>query len=620
MNKNTEKIKEIFNTADKLIEDRPELLSMDVDSIFDELDDGTSEMRSVRWGVMTRAKMREIESFAISNLIDFLLTVNEWDLLREYVGYILQSEYNISLINLLIEASKKDVTNEICPFVIPSLEYEKVCSVDKLDDILCIIRIIGNEWRKDRFIRKYAVLVVEQNQEKSILERFLMGYSDELEKLVAQIGRELFTKRYTDAKKWLDIYFGEKTNHCLLMGLNFLYNSLFYDSNIFEEYYSILEKELSNNVVYWKKIIPIYIQYLLSNDERVYKQQVKDKLIEIKNGSIEEKRICVLAIKYDVRSFQDCADIMNSIISVSFEKDKQILDSIDAYIEALFERDACDALSKLYQLYDINSYKDGDGFLDILSQTCALMKQKQSEILKIWWQKFLYGNVSEFNLSIEIFSKTISINNVDEFLESIEPSREELLSFLEGVCLFTIEDKKIAKLTYIIASHIKDKDFFYKYCLDNIYRNYAGLLLEFAEKYYSCEDEFKVDLARKLKTYYENIKEKINMGYIDKDFIPSADRQAIYRKSQIERNQKINKKAEENSFFANLFPSKKMKYGKRIAFIQTLQKGEKNYSVSEYMQHTVSAELPKYYINNPIEYINMRLEYLDRRRDNETDN
>ena len=72
MNKNTEKIKEIFNTADKLIEDRPELLSMDVDSIFDELDDGTSEMRSVRWGVMTRAKMREIESFAISNLIDFL--------------------------------------------------------------------------------------------------------------------------------------------------------------------------------------------------------------------------------------------------------------------------------------------------------------------------------------------------------------------------------------------------------------------------------------------------------------------------------------------------------------------------------------------------------------------
>ena len=35
---------------------------------------------------------------------------------------------------------------------------------------------------------------------------------EEREKLVAQIGRELFTKRYTDAKKWLDIYFAYATS------------------------------------------------------------------------------------------------------------------------------------------------------------------------------------------------------------------------------------------------------------------------------------------------------------------------------------------------------------------------------------------------------------------------
>lgn len=618
--KEIEKIKEIFKAADQIIKDRPEILSMDIDEIFDELDDGTREMKSVRWGVMTRVKMCEIDSFEIDNLIDFLLTIKEWDLLREYVGYVLQNEYSISLINLLIEASKKEVTNEIYPVVIPSLEYEKLCLSDKLDDILRIIRTIDDEWRKDQFARKYAVLVVEQNKEKSILERFLTNYSKELEKLVAQIGRGLFTKRYSDAKKWLDIYISEKTHHCQLMGLNFLYNSLFYNSNVFEEYYLVLEKEFSNIGVYWQKLIPIYIQYLLSNDEKVYKQNVKNKLLEIKNGSTEEKRICVQAIKYDVRNFQDCADIMNSIISVSFEKDKQILDSVDYYLEELFNRDSCNALKKLYQLYKINRYKDGDDFLGMLSQTCIMISQKQNEILKIWWSNLLYGNVSEFHLSIEMFSKIISLNIVDEFLKSIEPSRDELLSFLEGICLFTIEDKKIAKLTYIIASYVKDKEFFFEYCLDNIYINYAGVLLEFAEQYYNCEDEFKADLARKLKSYYEDNKEKINLGYIDKDFIPPADRQAIYRKSQIEQNQKINKMAEERSFFASLFPSRKMKYGKRFAFIQILQRGEKNYNVSEYVQHSVSAELPKYYINNPIEYINMRLEYLDRRRSNETNN
>lgn len=620
MFRDIEKVDEILKLADEIISDRPELLTMDVDEIFDEFDDKTSEMLSIRWGIMTRAKMSEIVSYETNDLIVFLLKVNEWDLLREYVGYVLQKEYNISLITLLIEASKRGVLKEIFPFAISSLEYEKTSSIDKIDEIVTIISLISDEWKKDQFLHKYAVLVVNNNNENVIIEKFLADTSDGLEELVSHIGKELFSKRYADAKQWLDVLLGEREYRFRLIGINYLYYSLLYNIDVFEKYFLTLEKVFCADVGLWKRLIPVYIRYLLSDIGGVYKEIVKSRLLEIRNKSVEEKRILVQGIRYDIRKSSDCKEIMEYIIELSFEKDKLILDSLDYYLSDLFEESPEETLLKLYKIYEMNEYGERDGFLDTLSQTSSLMSKKQIQILKMWWRKLLYGKKSDFYLSIEMFSEIVSLKNVDILLKEIETSKEELLSFLEGICLFTIEDKKIAELTFIVASHIKDNEFFVKYCIDNIYSNYAGVLLAFAEKYVECDDEYKSDLAKKLIAYYEENKEKINMGYRDRDFIPPTDRQEVYWKMQNEQNRRINKMAEEKSFFASLFPSRKMKFGKRFAFVQTLHGGEKNYSVSEYMQHSISTEIPKFYVNNPIEYIYMRNEYLSRRTTNEIDN
>lgn len=83
------KVVEMFRMADGLISENPTLLSMSTDQIFDELDDGTDKMRHIRWGVMTRVKMRELKSFEIHDIIDFLLTIEEHNLLAEYIGFIL---------------------------------------------------------------------------------------------------------------------------------------------------------------------------------------------------------------------------------------------------------------------------------------------------------------------------------------------------------------------------------------------------------------------------------------------------------------------------------------------------------------------------------------------------
>ena len=59
-----------------------------------------------------------------------------------------------------------------------------------------------------------------------------------------------------------------------------------------------------------------------------------------------------------------------------------------------------------------------------------------------------------------------------------------------------------------------------------------------------------------------------------------------------------------------------MKYGRRIAFLQTYRKGQYNYNVSEYARNTFSAELPKCFINDPMRYAYMRADYLKERRKN----
>ena len=111
-----DKVKEMFVDADSAIKERPELLSMHIDEIFEELDE-TPEMRHIRWGIMTRAKMSEIKEYTSGNIIDFMKTITEHNLLCEYIGYVLQTEYHISLIKLLIEAYENNVHKEVLPFV-----------------------------------------------------------------------------------------------------------------------------------------------------------------------------------------------------------------------------------------------------------------------------------------------------------------------------------------------------------------------------------------------------------------------------------------------------------------------------------------------------------------------
>ena len=609
-------VKEMFNMADRIICEKPILLTMSTDQIFDELDDGTKEMIHARWGVMTRVKMKELKSLRNEDILEFLLTIKEHNLLSEYIGFILQSECGVSLLELLVESYQKGVQNQILQFVVACIEYEQNCMIDKIDDILDLIEKIEENTDKILFVNGYAALVVRKKEETPILTKYVSAYSEALECLIGRIEIELYKNQSENAEKWLDIYLNEKSEHCKLMGIDFLYRSTSWGGQAFERYFEFVETEFCENDILWENLIPAYVQYL-AGENVLYREKVKERLFRIKNGNLILKQKCIQSLEYCVKNSQSCVEVLEQIISVSYEKDEQILQALDYYFEQKFKENLDESIKSLYKVYEINQYELDEQFMELLPLTSSVLNGEKKKILNFWCDKFLYGNTSEFFLSIKIFTQILVMEDIVYLFDTKNLMKHELLSLLEGILLFTINEKKLADLVFCMAAYIKDKDFFFEYCLAHIYVNYSGTLLEKASEYTGKNDEYKLDLANRLIEYHESYKKKIQLGYMDKDFMPPIERQRIYQKTRLEQNQKINEQAEKNSVFASIFPSRKMKYGRRVAYVQTAKQGELFYQVNEYFQHKYKMELPSSFVNEPVKYGYLRIEYLRKRGKNE---
>ena len=435
---------------------------------------------------------------------------------------------------------------------------------------------------------------------------------------MVRIAAELYGKRRENADKWLDIFLNEKSEHCRLMGVEFLYRSIFLDCKSCEKYFDVLETIFCESKVLWEALIPVYARYLISGNNNLYKEIVKKRLCSIKDDDLSKKRQLMQSIGYYIRKSEDYIELIDQIISVSFEKDNQIMQQLDYYLEYKFEINADIAIKKLYEIYFINSYKFNEQFLALLPRTCSSMKQHIKNIITFWCNKFLHGKINEFSLSLDIFNHVSKLEDMIYLLNLGKLTKKEMLNILEGILLFTINEKRIADLTFVVAAYIKDKDFFFDYCRDNIYVNYSGILMETVQNYMGSNNEYQRDLADRFIEHHKFYISKIQLGYQDKDFMPSTERQRIYQELRLEQNSKITENAEKNSIFASIFPVRKMKYGKRFAFIQIVKKGEFYYKVSEYAHHTMQIELPRSFINDPIMHRHLKREYLRKRGSDET--
>ena len=607
---NMNKTKEIFSKADEILQKRPELLSISPDQIFDKYQNGPEEMISIRWGIMTRAIMSSLCSYSLKDILDFISKIDSKVsfILQEYIGYVFLAEHNVCLIELLLEAYKRKEHQLVIPYVLPCLAYDKTCHIEDINIITDIINSL-DDLTRTQFISSYVDLVIALEKEDDLLNMYKENSSEIFELLVFQLMRVI---KLDKAEKWAEILLNTKKDHCIVAGIHALQNTLFYDSSLFEKYFKLLENQYSKTIKYWECMIPVYALYLIKGNNLLCKETIVNHMMLIKEGTISEKRICINEIALRCNEAEEYVKIIDSILTSSFDKDPSILSELDFYFEVMFDKDPIKVLMQLYTMYKKNNYTMSEDVFDSLSQLAKKIRQNQDRVIEFWFDRFVHGDVNQFICSINIL-QCLSIDCIDRFLSQNIFSCDILLCFLDGVILFCINEKLIVNIIFLMAAHIKDDDLYYQYCVENVYNNYPYALSEMAKNYSENENIHIRLLAQGIIKHHESFMKKQQKGYNEKIFTPPAERQVIFDRHIDEQSKKIFEKANEGSILISLFKTRKMKYGKRIAYIQNNSKGQFQYQVNPYLTNGFSSALPIDFINNPLEYRIKRIDYLNKR-------
>ena len=188
---------------------------------------------------------------------------------------------------------------------------------------------------KSRLVIEYGSLVLKCDQEELVLEKYIDGYTETLKFLVNYLLHELYPKKEELAKKWLAIYLNEENAHCKIAGISLLSRSLDFGTEIFENYFSFLEEGMCDVPTYWENLIEAYVRYLECDNNDLYKNEVIKRLVEIKNGSIEEKRILFQELEYKIKLVEEFPELLENVLSNSFDKDIEVLKATDLYFDYL---------------------------------------------------------------------------------------------------------------------------------------------------------------------------------------------------------------------------------------------------------------------------------------------
>ena len=124
----------VFQWADEYTKKHPDILNKSTNDIFEELDDGTNEMHHLRWGVMVRARMKNMVNFSYSGIIEYLSDTDDSSLMSEYIGYALQTQYGINMVQLLIEGNDKG--KDMFPYTSANILYDEEFDINSVKSIL----------------------------------------------------------------------------------------------------------------------------------------------------------------------------------------------------------------------------------------------------------------------------------------------------------------------------------------------------------------------------------------------------------------------------------------------------------------------------------------------------
>ena len=618
MYQSTEELLSEMQKAREIIAQRSDIQDLSIEDLLNVLDDGSQEMRHYRWNIAAILYVKKLEKYTYDYLATELVAHNFSEHLCGYIMFLLQKEHNICSITLSKAALQHETFLQIFPFVQGNIRYENIIKKDNIIDFFYVMPNVPPK-KEYYFFLDFSQKIVENSLEDYTFAKLIKSKPEKARILLCHLIEQIYRKNTgngdsylstllhsTEAIYWIDV---------IVAGIMC---SLRVHVDIFEECFCILQ-EIKREEQAWEKLIPCYVEYVFCQEKNVeINRNVLDCLREIEKSSAEDILIFIRTISCQKDISTELETIRQSICKTPFEKKEEALAAMaDYYYHFRLKMDTENVLKELHNTFVINDYNIANyhGFFDSFQNLWPEYNNQQSII----WQYFisaLYDKKEEsvaFALGLFEYAITYSenIKQISELRinENSACLTIKLLSALslhyEQVCLFSFELSR-----FLLDNSPQYIDAFF----DDIYLSYPHTCQKIAKKYGSSPFCLQHEIARQTISRYQQECDDQAKWRTVPDLWPSLERQMIARSSAIQQNKKINKMAQEESVFAQLFSNHVMKYGKRSGFIKRLGHNNYAYQTSEYMSFETSMELSAIYTKAPVEWYLKRKKALEERR------
>lgn len=613
-----------------ILDERPELKLMSVDAILDELNDGTEEMIHNRWGVAAWIVVDSIKDMKFNVLVEHLASNTSGLLTDNYVGYLLQKEYNINLELLILEADKCGKYEKIVFYVLENLQYQEKYKSDNLLPILEMLEHHSHDNVYSQFLHYYSKYIMKFGALKKVADTIHELKTQAQYDLMCRLKHLWYQEDMKQANEQLSFYASQQGAWNKKLVVEFIEESLYYDISIFEQYLPSLKVMSQENSDLWNQLIPVFVEYVqLKEHEEPLGNVIKQVLQDLKRIPDDTEKTKQVFIAAFVR-FENCSEhlsnIYREIISRPFA-DKHIpYDLIDYYYYRLVKngliKQSMQELQTIFRVNDIST--DYSSFFDGFSSTFSEIANVLEDTTKYSLNYMLSNKLDQVFFGIGLFVK---IGNLENYLSKTETEKifltdVQLVRVMKGLLYYYIIDSKfICRTAFQLLALSRDEcTQFFQFCMEDVYANYPFTLCEISFGYMTTGNEKQNSLAKLIKKEYEQLlDEQANVRGV-KDLQPSYEHQLIYRKVKMIQTREISKKANEQSVFGQLFPSRIIKYGVRNAHIVKLSKNQKQVRESEYQHITHEMELPMIYVHNPVEFVLKRMSYIEEVKNDAADN
>lgn len=621
----------ILVNAKEILHNRPELESLTITDVIDELDT-TDDMVRDRWGVAAWLVINSIEHWNLDALVDCLSLVADETLTFEYVGYILQAKYGIDLIELLLAAEKKGKFDTIVPIVVRNIESAPYVDIKSATDVISMLHKHISHHEHDAFLTNYAHLCSTHNCLRDIAAQFRNLQNSTEYEFMRRLRWKWYEHNPTEASDHLDIMLSNNSiwNHKAV--IDFWECCFSFDLDNFHSLFPIIENLCSEDSNLWLHAIPIYTSYVdhssVEETETQTYSRVVNRLKGIGTGSSDAKRCFLSSVEYGIKNRERLNAIIDVVISFPLGKDASMLKKLDYPFSKEVQSGKWEAILEQMQYIFRTSQFDSDypKFFNVFPNTLSALSVFSAEITMHAIKCMLTSDICRVFFGLGLLHKAgkitkIQIGEAQDRNNVFSITEEQAIRLMKVILCFCPDSEEICHTAYRLLGLCNARsDKYFDFCMNEVYYNYPSTMHSLSEHYKSSCVPTQMQLANLVSSAHQQTMDDINDSYSIKDLLPSREHQRIFQKAKYLQSKQLNKESRKNSFAARFFSSRTLKYGVRSAFIQYGRKNEMFYRIAPHQTISVSRELPTIYVNDPLEYSRKQMNTLNEVKNNAIDN